>query len=58
VPFKQNGGVLSGLHRGVHILLDYLPDLHILTWLIMLSCALFVAHVLRVSRSVLSDRTK
>jgi hypothetical protein len=57
VPLREDG-VLGGLHRAVHVLLEYLPNLHILTWLIMLFCALFVAHVLRVARSVLSNRTK
>ncbi|GGC57571.1 hypothetical protein GCM10011504_39830 [Siccirubricoccus deserti] len=58
VPLKEDNGFLSGLHRAAHVLLEYLPNLHILTWLIMLSCTLFVAHVLRAARSVLSNRTK
>ena len=58
VPLDGRGGVLGGLHRATHKLLEYLPDLNILTWLIILSCTLFVAHVLRVARSVFSNRTK
>ena len=58
VPLTDNGGFLGALHRMVHEVLEYLPDLHILTWLIMLSGALFVAHVIRIARSVFSDRGK
>jgi ubiquinone biosynthesis protein len=58
VPLTDSGGVLSVLHQAVHAVHEYLPNLHLLTWFIMLSCALFVAHILRVARSVFSNRGK
>lgn len=56
VPRSQQTTMIAELHHALHVLLDYLPNLHIITWMILLSCGLFVAHVLRVARSAFSAR--